>query len=53
MITRMRMVLEDPRQLLSGAVTDFAVDQLIAHDNDPTKVIVPGLTGVDYPTGLR
>ncbi|HEV7980823.1 DUF5624 domain-containing protein [Amycolatopsis sp.] len=53
MITRMRMVLEDPRQLLSGAVTDFAVDQLIMHDNDPTKVIVPGLTGVDYPTGLR
>jgi hypothetical protein len=53
MITRMRMVLEDPRQLLSGAVTDFAVDQLITHDNDPTKVVVPGLTGVDYPTGLR
>jgi hypothetical protein len=53
MITRMRMVLEDPRQLLTGAVTDFAVDQLIDHDNDPTKVVVPGLTGVDYPTGLR
>jgi hypothetical protein len=46
------MVLEDPRQLLSGAVTDFAVDQLVANDNDPARVIVPGLTGVDYPTGL-
>jgi hypothetical protein len=52
MVSRLRMVLEDPRQLLSSAVTDFAVEQLVAHDNDPTKVIVPGLTDVLYPAGL-
>jgi len=52
LVSRMRMVLEDPRQLLSGAVTDFVVAQLIEHDNDPAKVIVPGLTDVDYPIGL-
>jgi hypothetical protein len=52
LVSRLRMVLEDPRQLLSSAVTDFAVEQLVAHDNDPAKVIVPGLTGVDYPTDL-
>jgi hypothetical protein len=52
MVSRLRMVLEDPRQLLSGAVTDFAVDQLVANDNDPARVVVPGLTGVHYPTGL-
>jgi hypothetical protein len=46
---RLRMVLEDPRQLLSGAVTDFASQQLIDHDNDPTRVVVPGLDGEPYP----
>jgi hypothetical protein len=24
----------------------------VAADNDPSKVVVPGLTGVRYPTGL-
>jgi hypothetical protein len=48
LISRLRIVLEDPRQLLSGAVMDFAVDQLLANDNDPTRLTVPGLTGVDY-----
>jgi hypothetical protein len=50
MITRLRVVLEDPRQLLSACVTDFAVAQLVLHDNDPTKVTVPGLDNIDYPT---
>ncbi|MFJ6393867.1 DUF5624 domain-containing protein [Streptomyces sp. NPDC091972] len=49
MTTRLRMVLEDPRQLLSGCVTDYAVTQLVAADTDPTKVTVPGLDGVTYP----
>ena len=49
MVTRLRVAIEDPRQLLSGAVTDFAVRQLIAHANDPAKVTVPGLDGVVYP----
>ena len=52
MTTRLRMVLEDPRQLLSGCVTDFAVSQLVAADNDPSKVTVPGLDNITYPTGL-
>jgi len=52
MVTRLRVVLEDPRQLLSGCVTDFAVEQLMANDNDPTRIVVPGLDGITYPSGL-
>jgi hypothetical protein len=33
-------------------VTDFAVASLAAADNDPTRVVVPGLSGVHYPTSL-
>ncbi len=47
--TRLRVVLEDPRQLLSGCVTDYAVECLQAHGNDPTRVKVPGLDGTAYP----
>ena len=47
--TRLRVVMEDPRQLLSGAVTDYASSQLIAHANDPSAVVVPGLDGEPYP----
>jgi len=47
--TRLRVVLEDPRQLLSGCVTDYAAAQLIAHDNHPARVTVPGLDGAEYP----
>lgn len=49
MTTRLRVVLEDPRQLLSGAVTDYAAELLIAADNDPLAVTVPGLDGEPYP----
>jgi len=52
MVTRLRVVLEDPRQLLSGCVTDFAAAALAAAGNDPTQVVIPGLTGVRYPTDL-
>jgi hypothetical protein len=47
--TRLRVVMEDPTQLLSGAVTDYASRQLIEHDNDPTAVTVPGLDREPYP----
>ncbi|MCW2757506.1 MAG: hypothetical protein JWO46_1252 [Nocardioidaceae bacterium] len=47
--TRLRLVLEDPRQLLSGAVTDYAAQQLVAAGNDPSRVVVPGLDGEPYP----
>lgn len=49
LVTRLRVVLEDPRQLLSGCVTDYAVDQLQAHGNDPRRITVPGLDNVLYP----
>jgi Domain of unknown function (DUF5624) len=47
--TRLRVVMEDPRQLLSGAVTDYASLQLIHSNNDPSAVTVPGLDGEPYP----
>jgi Domain of unknown function (DUF5624) len=47
--TRLRVVMEDPRQLLSGAVTDYAAGQLILNANDPSAVVVPGLDGEHYP----
>jgi Domain of unknown function (DUF5624) len=49
LITRLRVVMEDPRQLLSGAVTDYASAQLAEHGNDPLAVTVPGLDGEPYP----
>jgi hypothetical protein len=47
--TRLRVVMEDPRQLLSGAVTDYASLQLIHSNNDPSAITVPGLDGEPYP----
>jgi hypothetical protein len=49
LVTRLRVVMEDPTQLLSGAVTDYASAELVAHGNDPTAVIVPGLDRELYP----
>ncbi len=49
MTSRLRLVLEDPRQLLSGAITDYAAQELVDHGNDPSKVTVPGLDGEPYP----
>jgi hypothetical protein len=49
MITRLRMAMEDPRQLLSGAISDYAATMLVAHGNDPAALIVPGLDGEPYP----
>ena len=47
--TRLRVVMEDPRQLLSGAVTDYASRLLIEKDNNPSAITVPGLDGEPYP----
>jgi hypothetical protein len=52
MTTRLRLVIEDPRQLLSGCVTDYAVEQLRQNGNNPATVVVPGLDHYTYPTGL-
>lgn len=55
MVTRLRLVMEDPRQLLSGAVADYAAAQLAAAGNDPGRITVPGLDAEPYPglTGRR
>ena len=54
LVTRLRVVMEDPTQLLSGAVTDYASAELVAHGNDPSAVTVPGLDGEPYPrTGTQ
>ncbi|TDD63242.1 hypothetical protein E1263_01030 [Kribbella antibiotica] len=47
--SRLRLVLEDPRQLLSGAITDFAARQLVDNGNNPAQLFVPGLDGEPYP----
>ncbi|MDT4959863.1 MAG: hypothetical protein QOD31_3662 [Pseudonocardiales bacterium] len=47
--TRLRVVMEDPRQLLSGAVTDYASQLLVDNDNDPRAITVPGLDDEPYP----
>jgi hypothetical protein len=49
LVTRLRVVMEDPTQLLSGAVTDYASSELVANGNDPSAVTVPGLDGEPYP----
>lgn len=48
LVTRLRVVLEDPRQLLSNCVADYAVAQLRAQGNRPDQVSIPGLSGVSY-----
>jgi hypothetical protein len=48
-VARLRMVMEDPRQLLANSVASYIADELCAHDNDPTKVFIPGFSGVCYP----
>ncbi len=49
MLTRLRLSLEDPRQLLASGVTDYIVQQLVDADNDPGRVTIPGLDGEPYP----
>jgi len=49
MYARLRMSLEDPRQLLASGVTDYIVQQLVDNGNDPERIIVPGLDNEPYP----
>jgi len=49
MITRLRLALEDPRQLLASGVIDYLAEQLVQHNNDPADVVVPGLDSAPYP----
>ena len=49
MTTRLRLTLEDPRQLLATGVTDFIAEQLMRVNGEPRAVVVPGLDTEDYP----
>jgi hypothetical protein len=53
MFTRLRLSLEDPRQLLASGVTDYVAAQLAGNGNDPSDVVVPGLDGEPYPPMAR
>ena len=48
-IARLRVVMEDPGQLLANSVASYVVDQLCACDNRPGEVVIPGFTNVSYP----
>jgi len=48
-IARLRVVMEDPGQLLANSVASYIVDQLCAGDNRPGEVVIPGFTNVNYP----
>jgi hypothetical protein len=48
-IARLRVVMEDPGQLLANSVASYIVDQLCACDNRPGEVVIPGFSNVNYP----
>ena len=48
-ITRLRLVMEDPGQLLANSVASYIIDQLSEHGNRPAEVFIPGFTNVTYP----
>jgi hypothetical protein len=48
-ITRLRLVMEDPGQLLANSVASYIIDQLSEHGNRPAEVFIPGFTNVAYP----
>jgi Domain of unknown function (DUF5624) len=52
MTTRLRLTLEDPRQLLATGVSDFMAEQLMRVHGDPRAVVVPGLDTEDYPAAV-
>jgi hypothetical protein len=48
LISQLRLVLEDPAQLLSNVAAEYVIDQLAAADNDPARVFIAGFSDVDY-----
>lgn len=48
-ITRLRLVMEDPGQLLANSVASYIIDQLSDCGNRPSEVFIPGFTNVAYP----
>jgi hypothetical protein len=48
LMAQLRLVLEDPAQLLSNVAARYVLDQLAANDNDPARVFIAGFSDVDY-----
>lgn len=48
-VSRLRLVMEDPGQQIATAGTQFIVDQLGANGNNPKLVEIPGFTYAEYP----
>lgn len=48
-ISRLRMVMEDPRQLLSNSVAEFIIDELSDNALDPAAITIPCFTDTVYP----
>jgi hypothetical protein len=48
LIAQLRLVLEDPTQLLSNVAAQYVLDQLAANNNNPTQVFIAGFSDVDY-----
>jgi hypothetical protein len=48
MTTRPRLIMEDPRQLVSGGVTDYVTAQLWRQNNQPEKCDGSSLDGFVY-----
>jgi hypothetical protein len=48
-ITRLRLAMEDPGQLLANSVASYVIDQLSEQGNRPAEVFIPGFTNVAYP----
>ena len=48
-ITRLRLVMEDPRQLLSNAVSEFIIDELCDNGLNPAAVTIPCFTATQFP----
>jgi hypothetical protein len=48
LISQLRLVLEDPAQLLSNVAAEYVIDQLAEADNDPARVFIAGFSDVDY-----
>ncbi|WP_457585277.1 DUF5624 domain-containing protein [Ensifer canadensis] len=52
-ISRLRLVMEDPRQLLSNSVAEFIIDELSDNGLDPASVTIPCFTNTVYPAAQR
>ena len=48
-IARLRLVMEDPRQLLSNSVAEYIIDELSDNGLNPENITIPCFTNTTYP----